>query len=60
MKTLKKLPFLLAFVFTLFAAACSDIAIEPVGTDDDDDPIIISPKPPAPNGTVSSDTVSIG
>ena len=60
MKTLKKLPILLAFVFTLFAAACSDIDIEPVGTEDDDEPIIISPTPPSQQSTTSSDTLSIG
>ena len=60
MKTLKKLPFLLAFVVTLFAAACSDIEVEPVGTEDDDEPIIISPKPPSSTNSVGVDTVSIG
>jgi hypothetical protein len=44
MKTLRKLPLILAFVFTLFAAACTDIEVEPVGTEDDDEPIIISTK----------------
>ena len=58
MKTLKKLPFLLAFVVTLFAAACSDIEIEPVGTEDDDEPILLGPEPKG--SMTSSDTVSIG
>ncbi len=44
MKTLKKLPFLLVFVFTLFVAGCSDdTIIEPVNTEDDGGPIIIPP-----------------
>jgi len=57
MKMLKKLPFLLAFVVTLFAASCSDISVEPVGIDDDDEPIIIRTPP---NGIVAPDTVTIG
>ena len=58
MKTLKKLPFVLAFVFTLFAAACSDIDVRPSGGgEDDDDPIII--PPPGPQNA-SSDSTSIG
>lgn len=49
MKTLKKLPFLLAFVVTLFAAACTDIDVRPSGGgDDEDEPIIIRPTPPGP------------
>lgn len=44
MKTLKKLPFVLAFVFTLFMAGCTEVAVEPVGTDDEDEIIIIAPK----------------
>lgn len=59
-KTLKRLPVLLALVFTLFAASCSDVEIEPVGTEDDDGPIIISPPKPASSTTTSSDTLSIG
>jgi hypothetical protein len=58
-KTLKKLPILLALVFTLFAASCSDIEVEPVGTDDEDTPIIIPPKPPT-QSTASSDSLTIG
>jgi len=46
MKTLKRLPILLAFVLTLFAASCTEVEVEPVGTDDDNHPIIITPKPP--------------
>ena len=59
--TLKKLPFLLAFVVTIFAASCSDIAVEPVNTEDDNDgPIIITPKPPGSQSAATSDTTSIG
>ena len=43
MKTLKKLPYLLVFVFALLVAGCTEVAVGPVGTDDDDDPIIIGP-----------------
>lgn len=43
MKTLKKLPYLLVFVFSLLLAGCTDVAVEPVGTIDDNDPIIIGP-----------------
>jgi len=46
MKTLRKLPFVLAFVFTLFMGACTEVAVEPVGTEDDDDPIVLGPQPP--------------
>ena len=45
MKTLKKLPYLLVFVFSLLLAGCTDIPVGPVGTEDDDNPIIIGPKP---------------
>lgn len=48
MKTLKRLPLLLAFVVTIFAASCTEVAVEPVGTEDDNGPIIIPPKPPNP------------
>jgi hypothetical protein len=41
-KTLKRLPVLLAVVCTLFAASCSDIEIQPVGTEDEDNPIVIT------------------
>jgi hypothetical protein len=57
MKTVKKLPILLAFAVALLVSACSDIDVNPRGTGDDEDPpIIIKPKPAA---AVQSDTVSI-
>jgi len=60
MKTLKKLPVLLAFLVTLFAAACSDVSVEPVvGTDDDDEPIILGPFPDGFSSPAAADTVSI-
>jgi len=59
-KTLKRLPVLLMVVFTLFAASCSDIEVEPVGTEDDDDPIIISPPKPKSTTATSIDSVSVG
>ncbi len=43
MKTLKKLPYLFVFVFALLMAGCTEVAVEPVGTIDDDNPIIIGP-----------------
>lgn len=58
---MKKLPFLLAFVVTIFAASCSDIDVEPVHTDGDGGGISI---PPPGGGTTHSiavsDTLSIG
>ncbi|HEU5147607.1 MAG TPA: hypothetical protein VFT90_12865 [Chryseosolibacter sp.] len=57
MQKLKKLPFVLAILVTLFTAACSDIDVTPRTEDDGDTPI---PIKPAPSNTVSSDTVSIG
>ncbi|MEX2233552.1 MAG: hypothetical protein WD824_15420 [Cyclobacteriaceae bacterium] len=48
MKTLKRLPILLAFVVTIFAASCTEVAVEPVGTDEDKDPIVIPPPPNNP------------
>ena len=59
-KTLRRLPVLLAVACTLFAASCSDIEVEPVGTDDEDNPIVIPPKPPAPKTAVAVDSVTIG
>jgi hypothetical protein len=42
MKTLRRLPFVLAFVFTLFMSACTEADVNPRNTgDDDDEPIII-------------------
>ncbi len=58
---MKKLPFLLAFVVTIFAASCSDIDVEPVHTDGDGGGISI--PPPGGGGTqsaVAADTTSIG
>lgn len=57
MKTVKKLPYVLAFAFALLAAACSDIGVEPVGVEDEETPIIITPPPKST--TVSADTVPI-
>ena len=56
---MKKLPFLLAFLVTIFAASCSDIDVEPVHTDPDDGGISI-PPPPHPQSAVAGDTTSIG
>ena len=58
MKKLKKLPFVLAFALALFAGACSEVPIEPVGSDDDD-PVVIRPKPPGAS-TAPLDTLVIG
>ena len=58
-KTLKRLPVILAVVFTLFAASCSDIEITPRGDDDDDDPIIISPPKPTSSSSTSIDSLSV-
>lgn len=58
-KAIKKLPFLLAFVVTMIAASCSDIAIEPVHGDDDDTPIIIPPPKPGSSAT-AYDSTAIG
>jgi hypothetical protein len=61
MKKLRKLPFVLAFALALFAGACSEVPIEPVGSDDDDD-IIIKPPPPRSSSQepVVIDTLTIG
>lgn len=48
MRTLRKLPLIFAFVFTLLAAGCTDADIRPGTGDDDDEPIIIEPTPPRP------------
>jgi hypothetical protein len=59
--TMKKLPFLLAFLVTIFAASCSDIDVEPVHTDPDNEPISIPPPPHGQSATtVAVDSVSIG
>ncbi len=55
--TIKKLPFLLAFVVTIFAASCSDITVEPLHTDGAGGGIII---PPPSGTTTSSDSTTIG
>lgn len=59
---MKKLPFLLAFVVTIFAASCSDIDVEPVHTDGDNGGGISIPPPGGgtTNSIVVSDTLSIG
>lgn len=61
-KSIKKLPILLAFAFTLFAASCSDIDVRPSGGgDDDDDTIVISPPPPPTQKSMPADsTMAIG
>ena len=45
MKTLKKLPYLFVFVFALLVAGCTEVAVEPVGADEET-PIFIPPTPP--------------
>lgn len=42
-KTIKKFTLLLAFVVTLFAAGCTEEAIGPINTEDDEETIIIPP-----------------
>ena len=60
-KHLKKLPFVLAVVCTLFAAACSDIDVTPRGGgEDDDDTIIISQPPPTQQSQSADSTAVIG
>ena len=56
MQKLRKLPFLLAILVTLFTAACSEVDVTPRADEDDEPPIIIYPK----SGTVSSDSLTIG
>lgn len=58
MQKLRKLPFVLAILVTLFTAACSDIDVTPRTDDDGEPPIVI--RPPAPTSTTSGDTVNIG
>lgn len=56
--TLRKLPFILAFAVTIFAASCSDdMAIEPMHTDTDKEPPL--PPPPSGSNAVSSDTTTV-
>lgn len=58
---LKKLPFVLALVFSLSMSACSEIEVNPKGEGDDDDtPIIIKPTKPKSNGAAAADTVTVG
>jgi len=57
MKKLRKLPFLLAILVTLFMAACTEADVTPRNDDEEEPPIIIKPTP---GSIVSSDTVSIG
>ena len=59
MQKLKKLPFVLAFVVTLFAAACSEIEVDP-RTDGDDDKTEIPLPPPSKSQSTSSDSTLIG
>jgi hypothetical protein len=58
MKTLKRLPILLALIFSILVASCSEIDVTPRG-DDDDEPIILPPPKPR-SAAVAIDTVSIG
>lgn len=58
-KTLKRLPFLLAFVVTLIVASCSDVDVTP-RTDDDEPPIVIKPTPAPTSNTSDSTAVAIG
>lgn len=44
MKTLKKLPVLLALIVTMFAGACTEIDVTPRNGEADDAPIVIAPK----------------
>jgi hypothetical protein len=60
MKKLKKLPFVLAFALAIFAGACSEVPIEPVGGDDEDDVIIQPPKPRGTSAPVALDSLIIG
>jgi hypothetical protein len=58
MKTLKRLPIILALLVTIFVSACSEIDVDPRG-DGDGDPIVIKPKPTG-SSVAPADTVSIG
>jgi hypothetical protein len=57
MQKLRKLPFILAFVVTLFTAACSEVDIAPRADEDNDPPIL---PPPTKSSTTSGDTLTIG
>lgn len=57
MQKLKKLPFVLAILVTLFTVGCSEIDVAPRTEDDDNPPIVIKPQSTT---TASTDTVSIG
>lgn len=43
MKTLKKLPIVLALIVTILASACTEIDVTPRG-EEEDEPIVIAPK----------------
>ena len=58
MKKLRKLPVLLALVTTLFAAACSEIDVNPRTEGDADNPPII--LEPTKTQTTTGDTLAIG
>ena len=61
MKTLKKLPFVMAFALAAFAGACSDIDLSPRRTDDKPSPVILPPPGAAsPDNPVEPDSVTIG
>ena len=58
MKTLKRLPVILALLVTIVVSACSEIDVDPRG-EGDGDPIVIKPKPSG-SSVAPIDTVSIG
>jgi hypothetical protein len=57
MQKLRKLPFILAFVVTLFTAACSEVDVAPRADEDDEPPVL---PPPTKSSTISGDTLTIG
>lgn len=59
MQKLKKLPFVLVVLVTLFAAACSEIEVDPKNDGDDDKPVIVIP-PPSKSQSSSDTTAVIG
>lgn len=44
MQKLRKLPFVLAILVTLFMTACTEVEVTPSTTDDDNPPVIPPPK----------------
>ena len=58
MKTLKKLPIVLALIVTVLVVACSEIDVNPRNDGEEDDkPVVIKPAPAPANAP--ADTVSI-